>query len=194
MANICAKGEEFLGITMEEKEKQNGEIEEFLAATTISRRVCELGEQLRGIYRHQNPLVLGVLNGGFMFLSDLVRAMGIALEVDFVRLKSYNGTQSSGEVRFLLNHQIPVRGRHILVVEDIVETGLSMNFLKAQLLAEGPASLKICCLLHKPTPENRQFVDYSGFEIGKEFVVGYGLDYQEKYRNLPFIGRYLGEH
>lgn len=169
------------------------QIKEFLSGPQLQERIAGLAAQLNAQYAGKNPLLIGVLNGGFVFAADLVRALHVPLEVDFVRLKSYAGAASTGRIKALLEPQIPVKGRHVLLVEDIVETGLTIEFLKQMLQPQGPSSLKVCCLLHKPNDANEALVDFSCFRIGPEFVVGYGLDYDEKFRNLPYVGIYQGE-
>ncbi len=161
---------------------------------TLERRVRELGEELADAYRDRPPLLVGVLKGAFIFMSDLARAIRLPLEFDVMAVASYgSGTTSSGVVRIVKDLDADLTGRHVLVVEDIVDSGLTLSYLRRNLLARRPASLEVCALLVK---EGRQqaAVDlrYVGFRIPPEFVVGYGLDVAERYRNLPDIRVYRG--
>ncbi|MDR0889271.1 MAG: hypoxanthine phosphoribosyltransferase [Oscillospiraceae bacterium] len=153
-------------------------------------RIAELGEQLAADYAGKTPIFIGVLKGVVMFFTDMVRATPIRCEYDFLAVSSYgSGTTSSGTVRMLKDVSSDITGRHIVILEDILDSGLTLHFVRNYLLSKNPASLKICTLLDKP--ERRRvdvFADYVGFSIPNEFVVGYGLDYKEEYRNLPFIG------
>lgn len=164
-------------------------VEELISGSAVQTRVSELAAKLEETHGNLEPLVIVVLNGAVVFAADLVRQCNFALEMDFVRVKSYVGQKSSGEIKLLLENQITAKDRHVLIIEDIVETGNTIEFLKAKLMEQSPLSINVVCLLHKPNPQNEHVVDVAGFRIGKEFVVGYGLDYCEKHRNLPFIGR-----
>ena len=156
----------------------------------IAKRVNELAKQLDNDYKGKKPLFIATLKGSIMFYADLLRAMTIPVELDFMATSSYgNKTKSSGEVRIVKDLDRTIEGRHIVIIEDIVDSGYTLSYLKRILLSRHPASLKICTLLDKF--ERREVAmepDYKGFDIGNEFVVGYGLDYAEKYRNLPEIG------
>jgi hypoxanthine phosphoribosyltransferase len=156
----------------------------------IAERVGELASALTHDYRRRRPLVVGVLNGSFVFLSDLVRAMDIPLEVDFMAVSSYGAnTTSSGVVRILKDLNQAIEGRDILLIEDIVDTGLTVKYLLDNLATRRPASLEICALLDKHEARRERIdVKYVGFRCPSEFVVGYGLDYAGLYRNLPYIG------
>lgn len=156
----------------------------------IAERVGELASALAHDYRRKRPLVVGVLNGSFMFLSDLVRGMEIPLDVDFMAVSSYGAnTNSSGVVRILKDLNQPIEGREVLLVEDIVDTGLTVKYLLDNLATRRPASLEICSLLDKHEARRERIdVKYVGFRCPSEFVVGYGLDYAGLYRNLPYIG------
>lgn len=153
----------------------------------ISQGVDRLAAELKRDYQGQNPLLLGVLKGAFIFLSDLVRRLDFPVEVDFVQCASYgDATTTSGRVRLLRGPQCPVKGRHVLLVEDIVDTGLTTCFLLEYLNRRRPLSLKLCALFDKP--ERRQApvaIDYLGFSVPNRFLVGYGLDCAQQYRNLP---------
>lgn len=156
----------------------------------LQKRVRELGAQISADYRDLNPLLLCVLKGGFLFLADLSRALTIRHGVDFMAISSYgNSTISSGVVRILKDLDTDISGRHVLIVEDIIDTGNTLAYLLENLRVRQPASLRICALLTKPARRQVPLhIDYVGFEIPDEFVIGYGLDFAEDYRNLPFIG------
>lgn len=156
----------------------------------LGARVAELGAQITADYDGKRLLLLGVLKGAVVFLVDLARQIQLSLEIDFMAISSYGAsTKSSGIVRILKDLEESVEGQHILVVEDIVDSGLTLDYLLRTLAARGPASVKVCGLLVKErTRELSIPVDYVGFTIPDKFVVGYGLDFAEKYRNLPFIG------
>ena len=153
----------------------------------IAKRIDELAAQIRRDYRGKNPLLIGVLKGSFVFLSDLVRAMNIPAEIDFVRLASYGaGTESSGKIKLLKDIETPIKDRHVLIVEDIVDRGLTVRFLLDYLSFREPSSLKLCALFDKPSRRKVEVpIDYVGFTVPDEFVVGYGLDLDEKFRYLP---------
>lgn len=156
----------------------------------LKAKVKELGAQIAQDYKDKNPLLISVLKGATVFLADLIRAMDIPLGIDFIATSSYgNSDTSSGIVRILMDLESSIRGRHVLVVEDIVDTGHTLHYLMNILSARGPASLRLCVLLDKPQRREVPIkADYVGFRIPDYFVVGYGLDYAEKYRNLPFVG------
>lgn len=156
---------------------------------TLQARIRELGEQISRDYQGKRPILVGVLKGAFMFMADLIRHISVPHEVDFMATSSYGAaTETSGVVRILKDLDTPISGRHVLIVEDIIDTGLTLDYLTRILKARNPASLRICTLLDKK--ERRRIpipLDYVGFEIPNKFVVGYGLDFGELYRNLPFI-------
>ena len=155
----------------------------------IQERIKELGTQITNDYAGLNPLLVGVLKGACFFLSDLMRAIDTQVSVEFMAISSYgSSTRTSGEVRINKDLDVPIEGRHILVVEDIVDTGLTLSYLIANLQSRGAASVKLAALLDKFERRQREVkIDYLGFQIPDEFVVGYGLDFAERYRNLPFI-------
>lgn len=154
----------------------------------IEAKIGELAAAIERDYRDKNPLLIGVLKGSFIFLADLVRALNLPLEIEFVRLSSYVGRDTSGRVEVVQDVRTPIEGRHVLVVEDIVDTGLSLNFLLEHFRRRNPASLKLCALLDKPSHRRVPLsIDYLGFTIPDRFVVGYGLDYDERFRHLPNI-------
>ena len=168
-------------------------MQELLSASDISLRVSTLGEEIRKRYDGQLLTVIGVLKGSFIFLADLVRAIDSpSMTIDFLAASSYgNSLSSSGEVRITADLVKPIEGRHILLVEDIVDTGLTIHYLLSVLQARNPSSIAVCALLHKPSRKKVEVpIDYLGFTIEDHFVVGYGLDFDERYRNLPYIGIY----
>jgi hypoxanthine phosphoribosyltransferase len=163
--------------------------EVLVAAEDLRRRVQELGEAISHDYRDRPLLLVGVLKGAVFFLSDLMRHIDIPVEVDFMAVASYgSATDSSGVVRILKDLDVAIEGRDVLIVEDIVDSGLTLQYLLRNLGSRNPASLEVCALLTKP---DRRKVDlptrYVGFEIPDRFVIGYGLDYAERHRNLPFV-------
>jgi len=155
----------------------------------LSRRVRELGVQITEDYQGRDLLLVGVLKGAVFFLSDLMRTIAVPCEVDFMAVASYgSSTDSSGVVRILKDLDAPLEGRHVLIVEDIVDSGLTLQYLLRNLGARNPASIEVCALLTKPDRRKVQLEPrYVGFEIPNRFVVGYGLDYGERYRNLPYV-------
>jgi hypoxanthine phosphoribosyltransferase len=140
-------------------------------------------------YADKNPLLIGILKGSFMFMADLVRHLDFPLEIEFVRVSSYgNNRQSAGKIAVVQGIRTPIKDRHVLVVEDIIDSGLSVNYVIESLHHKKPASLKVCCLLDKPARRQVDVpIDYTGLIVPDKFLVGYGLDYAEKYRNLPDI-------
>jgi hypoxanthine phosphoribosyltransferase len=167
------------------------DVEEILLTDAqIQARVVELGAELSRDYDGRDPVLVSVLKGSIIFLADLVRAMEISLSVDLMEVSSYGAsTESSGQVRILKDLSRPIEGREVVVVEDIIDTGLTLNYLLRYLREKGPSSLRICCLLDKPARRLAPIeIAYRGFTIPDRFVIGYGLDYDEHYRNLPYIG------
>lgn len=155
----------------------------------LAERIAELGREISADYKGKQPLFVGILRGCIMFYADLLREVSVDCTMDFMCLSSYSGTSSTGEVRTMLDLRESIKGRHVVIVEDIVDTGLTLDYLMQNLKSRGAASIEICCLLDKPA--NRKVEvhpKYVGFEIENEFVIGYGLDYDELYRNLPYIG------
>ena len=166
------------------------------SAEEIKTRVAELGKILTEDYKNKNPLLICPLKGSIMFFSDIVREIKIPCEIDFMTVSSYNSnTVSSGEIKVLKDLTENINGRHVLIIEDIIDTGLTLYNLKKMLSSRNPESLKICTLLDKPSLRIADIkCDYCGFVIPDKFVVGYGMDLNEKYRNLPFIGIYESEN
>jgi len=161
-----------------------------LDADTIQRRVRELGEQLSRDYADKNPVLICILKGAAIFMADLVRHISVPVRMDFMAISSYgSGVRTSGVVRILKDLDSSIERQHVLIVEDIVDSGLTLSYLLDNLQSRQPASLRTCVLLDKPGQRRVPLkVDYVGFEIPDEFVVGYGLDYAENYRHLPYIG------
>jgi len=170
-------------------EFSNPNLEVLLSEEQIQSRIKELGSQITRDYAGRNPLLIGVLKGACFFLSDLLRSIDTRLSIEFMAISSYgSSTRTSGEVRIMKDLDVPVEGRHIIVVEDIVDTGLTLSYLLSNLKSRGAASVKLVALLDKFERRERAVeIDYLGFEIPDHFVVGYGLDFAERYRNLPFI-------
>jgi hypoxanthine phosphoribosyltransferase len=163
---------------------------ELLSESTIQARVKALGAQLAAEYAGKSLVLLCVLKGSFVFAADLARAIDLPLRVEFLGVRSYgDDTRSSGVVQITQDLTRPIAGDHVLIVEDIVDTGLTLSYLREQLMARTPASVKVCALLHKPSRSVRPVqIDYLGFTVDDVFVVGYGLDHAEQYRNLPYVG------
>lgn len=167
------------------------DVERILISTEkLRERIDEIGRQITEDYAGKEILMIGVLRGAVIFMADLARAIKVPVAIDFMAVSSYGmGTASSGVVRILKDLDESVEGKHVLVVEDIIDSGLTLNYLLDNIKSRKPASIRMCTLLNKP--ERRKVdvhIDYNGFTIPDDFVIGYGLDYAEKYRNLPFIG------
>ena len=161
-----------------------------ISEADIQRRVSEIGKQITQDYAGRDPLLVGVLKGVLFFMADLLRAITIAVEVDFIAVSSYSAeSRERGVVRVVKDLEMPIQGRHVLFIEDVIDTGLTLNYILHNLQARQPASLKVCALFDK---REHRLIDiplrYKGFDLPDRFVVGYGLDHREKYRNLPFIG------
>jgi hypoxanthine phosphoribosyltransferase len=159
----------------------------FLSREEIKDKVLELAAEIRKDYQGKNPLLVGILKGSFLFMADLVRALDMPLEIEFVRLSSYgSATVSSGKIKVVQGLKTPIKGRDILVIEDIVDTGITVRFLLDSLRHKKPASLKLCALFDKPSRRKVEVpIDYLGFTVPNEFLVGYGLDFNEKFRYFP---------
>jgi len=157
-------------------------------ADQIQQRVIELGKQISQDYQDQSITIVGVLKGSFIFLADLIRAIKTPLQVEFIGVSSYESMNSTGQVRITNDLGQDIAGRHVLLVEDIIDTGLTIDYLINLFLVRNPQSLKVCTLLSKPEAhEMTHQIDYVGFEISREFVIGYGLDLDGYYRNSPHI-------
>lgn len=162
-----------------------------LTQEQIQKRIEELGEVLSRDYADKNPVIVGVLKGVVVFYADMIRQIKVPCQMDFMWISSYVGTESSGSMQVRQDLSADIQGRHVLILEDIYDTGNSLDFTYRHLLSKNPASLKICTLLDKPERRKEGITlqpDYTGFTIPNAFVVGYGLDYNEYYRNLPYIG------
>lgn len=162
---------------------------ELISKDDIKKRIIDIAADISKEYKGRIPIVIGVLNGSFLFLADIVRRLDVEFEVDFIKISSYGSSKtSSGTVRLLKDISADITGRDIILIEDIVDTGLSLKFLKKRFEEAKPSSLAFVTLLHKEHTSKIDFkIDYIGFEIGDEFVVGYGLDYEQKLRGLPSI-------
>jgi len=170
--------------------------EVLLSADELQRRVVELGEEISRDYAGRSLLLVGVLKGAVFFLSDLMRFIEVPVEVDFMAVASYgSATDSSGVVRIMKDLDVAIEGRDVLIVEDIVDSGLTLQYLVRNLGSRNPRTLEVCALLTKPERRKVQLpTRYVGFEIPNRFVVGYGLDYRERHRNLPFVAVLTGPH
>jgi len=156
----------------------------------IREKVQELGKRISEDYKGKDLILIGVLKGGFMFLADLMREITIPVDMDLISVTSYgNSTESSGVVRIIKDTDVNIENKHVLIVEDLVDTGLTLNHLKQLFNTRGPKSVKICTAFDKPSRRKVKIdIDYQGIVVPDEFIVGYGLDYAGKYRNLPFVG------
>src|SRR3989339_699931 len=161
----------------------------FLSEEEIQKRIAELGKQISEEYKAKLPIFIGVLNGSFMFMADLLKNITINCEMDFFKLSSYGDTKiSSGKVKLVKDLNADITDRHLIIVEDIVDSGLSIKYIEELIAEHKPASMKVASLLYKPDSLKYDVkIDYIGFEIPSKFVIGYGLDYAQKYRNLPSI-------
>jgi hypoxanthine phosphoribosyltransferase len=176
---------------MSEHASKSPRVKEHISSAQIAARVAELGAQIGREYAGKELVLVGVLKGSFCFLADLARAIpSDEVRIDFLGLASYGDeTSSSGVVQITADLTKPVEGKHVIVVEDIIDTGLTMTYLLDNLATRKPASVKLCALLHKPSRTKKPVtIDYLGFTIPDLFVIGYGLDYAQRFRNLPFIG------
>ena len=165
-----------------------------ISQTELQHRIAELGVELGHDLARERPIFVGVLQGAFLFMADLIRAMSIELTTDFIGVASYAGAKSSGQVRIVSDLSVSIEGRHVVVVEDIIDTGLTLSYLKRTLEARHPRTLRVCVLVDKI--ERRRVdiaVDYVGFAIPNVYVVGYGFDHDGLYRNLPYLAALDGE-
>ena len=160
-----------------------------ISAEELEAHVAEIGAQISRDFEGKDPIFIGVLKGCFIFMADLMRHVSIKCSMDFMAVSSYSGTTSTGAVKINKDLSEDIEGRHIIIVEDILDSGVTLNYLKNFLLVRKPASISIATLMDKPARRKADvYADYSCFEIPDAFVVGYGLDYNERYRNLPYIG------
>jgi len=166
-------------------------LEVLLSEEQIKARIKELGKVLSAEYAGKDPVVVGVLKGVVVFYADMIRELSVPCQMDFMWISSYEGTNSTGNMQVKRDVSVDIKGRHVLILEDIFDTGHSLDFTYHHLMEKQPASLKICTLLDKPSrrdPKVTLQADYVGFTVPNAFVVGYGLDYNEHYRNLPYVG------
>lgn len=169
----------------------NDNIKVMISAEELDKKVSELAKQINEDYKGKTVSLLCVLKGGVVFTVDLAKKLDLDMELDFMDISSYgDGTESTGVIKINLDLEQPITGKHVLLVEDIIDSGRTLSRVKKHLLGQRPASFKICTLLDKPDRRvvNDAKPDYTGFVIPDEFVIGYGLDYAQKYRNLPYIG------
>jgi hypoxanthine phosphoribosyltransferase len=161
-----------------------------LSEEVLAKRIHELGEAVSKDYAGEEVTLVGILKGASVFTSDLIRQISIPAYIDYMVVSSYgNSAETSGVVRIIKDLEDNIEGKNIIIVEDIIDTGLTLAYLKQNLLSRNPKSLKICTLLDKPARRIKEIdIDYKGFEVPDEFIIGYGIDYAEKYRNLPFVG------
>ena len=160
-----------------------------ISAEELEAKVAEMGKQISKDFADKEPVFVGVLKGCFIFMADLMRHVSIKCSMDFMAVSSYNGTTSTGAVKINKDLNEHIEGKHIIIVEDILDSGITLNYLKKYLEGRNPASISIATLMDKPARRKADvYADYSCFEIPDAFVVGYGLDYNEQYRNLPYIG------
>ncbi len=166
-------------------------LEVLITQEQLQERICQLGKELTKEYEGKNPIVVGVLKGVVVFYADIIRQIKTHCQMDFMWISSYQGTTTTDTMVVRQDISANIEGRHVLILEDIFDTGNSLSFVRDHLLSKNPASVKICTLLDKPSRRNPGITlkaDYVGFEVPNAFVVGYGLDYNERYRNLPYVG------
>lgn len=171
------------------------EVTRLFTEDQIADVVARLAGEIKKDYAGKNPLLIGCLTGSFVFMADLVRKLGIPLECDFMKVSSYEDRMSAGEIKLLLDNTLPVEGRDVLIVEDIVDTGQSLRFICDRLKSKKPKSLKTCILLYKESPRmtlKKEAIDYLGLTVPDVFIVGYGIDCAQEHRELPYIGSVKG--
>lgn len=185
--NLQSKGKK--NVSEPKASEPKGKLKKFISEELIRKRVKKLARKISKDYKGKVPILIGVLNGSYILIGDLSREITVDLEIDFIKLSSYGDSKiSSGEVKMLKELNCPVEGRDIIVVEDIVDSGLSVKYIRDLIMSQKPASLEFVTLLHKTEVSSLDFkVKYVGFEIPNKFVVGYGLDYAQKYRNLKEV-------
>ena len=166
----------------------NQNLEIYISDQDIARRVKEISNEISRLYRDKNPILIGVLNGSFIFLSDLIRHLNIQCEIDFVKISSYVGKRSVGKINMTKGLDLEIRNRNVIIIEDIIDSGRSINYLYEYISNLNPKDIAVISLLAKKSISKLNFkIDFIGFEISSEFVVGYGLDYDQKLRNLKSI-------
>jgi hypoxanthine phosphoribosyltransferase len=170
--------------------------EVLISEEKLKARIHEMGHQISEDYQGKDLLLVCILKGGVVFLSDLMRALTIPHAIDFMAISSYGAsTESSGVVRILMDLNTNIEGKNVLVVEDIIDTGNTLSYIRRNLITRQPSSLRVCTLLNKPSRRKIDIpIDYVGFDIANKFVIGYGLDFGERYRNIPFVGVLRPEH
>lgn len=179
--------------SIDDKKQELKPFELLLDRQTIAKRISELGKVITEDYRYKNPVMLGVLKGCVVFLADLIRDIKLPLELEFVSVSSYRkGEEREKEIKFSTAVPIPLKDRHVLIVEGVVDSARTANLLRKHIIKEEPASLEIVTLIDKPRSHRKEVdIKYVGFTVGNAFVIGYGLDNTQKYRNLPFIGKLI---
>ena len=190
VTTLEAKSELTTDNNMENTEFKNSRLEVLIPADVLQARIREIGMEIARDYAGRRPLLICVLKGAMVFMADLIRAIDLPLTIDFIAVSSYgSGTRSTGEVRIVKDLDHPLEGSDVIFVEDILDTGLTLSYLLDTFRARGVASVKLAALLNKPERRKVEVeLDYKGFDIPDKFVVGYGLDFNERYRNLPYIG------
>ena len=164
-------------------------IKSFISKETIEKKVSKIASQINKDYKGKKLFVVSILTGSVIFCSDILRKLKVDFELDFIRVSSYNGKKSSGQIKFLADTAIDMKGKDILIIEDICDTGRTLAYIKDLFIKRKANSVKICVLINRNSEKIKTVnIDYTGFEITKEFIVGYGLDYDGKYRGLPYIG------
>ncbi len=155
----------------------------------LEKKIQKLGEEISKDYAGEEVMLVGILKGASVFMSDLIRQISLPVYIDYMVVSSYgNSAETSGVVRIIKDLEDNIEGKNVIIVEDIIDTGLTLSYLKQNLLSRNPKTLKICTLLDKPARREKEIkIDYKGFEVPDEFIIGYGIDYAEKYRNLPFV-------
>ena len=167
---------------------------ELISEAEISNKVQSLASNISGRYQEEAPILIGILNGSFIFAADLIRALQIDCEIDFIKVSSYQGTKSQGYIKILKDITVKISNRHVVIIEDIIDSGLTIELIRNRMIKKAPKSIAIATLLLKPNIAKLDFdIDWVGFEIPPEFVVGYGLDYDQKFRNLRGIYRLGGK-
>lgn len=165
------------------------DIEILISSKEIKNRIDIIGKEITSAYEGKSPVLVSILKGSFVFLADLSRAINLPISIDFIEISSYTDDKSSGIVKLSKDLSNSIENKDIIIVEDIIDTGLSMSYLLDNLNTRGPASISVCSLLYKPSKTIKKIkIDFLGFEIEDKFVIGYGLDFNQKYRNLPYIG------
>ena len=166
-------------------------IKSLISEPKIKKTIKALAREIKADYSRKNPLLIGCLTGSFMFMADLIRKVGIPLQCDFMKLSSYGNKKTSGKIKLLLDNTLDVKGRDVIIIEDIVDTGNSLKFIKKRLLAKKPKSLKTCVLIYKESKRvkiPKKDIDYLGVTIPDVFIIGYGIDYAQGYRELRYVG------